>query len=204
MKYSVLSVTGSMFFLLLVGNIARAESVAVYPVKTEGFKLNQSEVSEMHRIALQACYDVGLQCSGRGQTVSSVQREQKYSGGGNIASSNFIAECALVGKTEDRVNVGMKKGGLNVFGGAAKKVGSGVAGVGSQFKTSGVRVGAGGMNLACQFSRTADGILVFSETDEKMGLSGELILFEARSSNSKKLHSAFKKMFDKAKDHFHN
>lgn len=179
-----------------------AQTVAIYPVKTEGFRMNQSEVSEMHRIAMQSCYENGLTCSGRGQTTTAVQREQGFAGGGKVSGAAYVAECALIGKTVDRFNVGMKKGGLNVFGGVGRKIGKNAgAGVGSHFKTSGLRVGGDGMNLTCQFSRTADGVLVFSETDEKMGLSGELILIEAKQSNTKKVQTAFNKMFKKAKSH---
>lgn len=186
--------------LATLPGLAYGQSIAIYPVQTEGFEMNQSEVYEMHRIALQACYDAGLRCSGRGDTTSAVQREQAFGGGGQIASAPYVAECALTGKTAERVNLGTKQGGIDIIGGAAKRVGGDTwVGAASQLGTSGLRIGAGGMNLTCQFTRTADGVLVFSGTDEKMGISGELILVEAKSSNTKKVQKAFKKMFEKAK-----
>ena len=186
--------------ILLATGPVFAQAVAVYPVKTEGFKLNQSEVTEMSRIAMQSCYDAGLRCSGRGMTTKSVEREQGYAGGGQIAGAAYVAECALLGKTEERFNVGTKKGGIDIFGGAVKKMGKGsYGGVGSKLRTSGIRIGGGGMNLACQFSSTSDGVMAYSETDEKMGLSGELILFEGRSSNVKKLQKSFTRMFENFK-----
>src|SRR3989338_1461101 len=193
----------SIFFSLVVfalSSTGQAQTVAVYPVKTEGFKLNESEVIEMHRIAMQSCFDAGLTCSGRGGTTGNVQREQGFSGGGGaIAAAQYVAECSLVGKTEDRYNVGTKKGGLPIIGGAAGKIGDTRVFGGTRVNLSGIRIGGSGMNLACQFSRTTDGVLVFSESNEKMGLSGELVVFEARSSNVKKLQGAFTKMFQKAK-----
>ncbi|MBI2067708.1 MAG: hypothetical protein HYT77_06830 [Deltaproteobacteria bacterium] len=193
----LLFVLPATFFLGL--GLVHAQSVAVYPVKTEGFELNQSEVLEMHRIAMQACYDAGLKCSGRGQTTASVQREQQFTGGGQIAGAQYISECVLVGKTEDRFNVGLKNKSLKVLGGGFKKVGGITLGGGTQLETSGLHFGGGGMNLACQFSSTADGTLVYSESEEKMGFSGALVLAEGKSSNVKKLQKSFKKIFEHAK-----
>lgn len=191
-----------LFFLglLLAALPAYAQTVAVYPVKTEGFTVNQSDVIEMSRIAMQACYDAGLKCSGRGQTKGNVQQEQSIAGGGKLASANYVAECALTGKTANRTNVGIGKGGIPIFGGAGKTIGGVHVGGGTMVSTHGINIGSSGMNLACQFSNTADGVMAYSESDEKMGMSGELVIFEHRSSNVKKLQSAFEKMFKHFKE----
>ncbi|MDO8643855.1 MAG: hypothetical protein Q7S00_02670, partial [bacterium] len=165
----------------LVAVPAVAETVAVYPVKTEGFSLNGSDVLAISRIAIQACYDAGLKCSGRGETTAAVQREQQFTGSGKIAGAQYIAECVLLGKTEDRFNTGLKSKSINVFGGAFKKVGGVNVGGSSRVATSGIRFGGSGMNLTCQFSGTADGVLVYSESKEKIGFSGALVLAEGRS-----------------------
>lgn len=111
--------------LVLVSGVSFAQTVAVYPVKTEGFTLNQSEVDEMSRIALQACFDGGLRCKGRGYSLGSVQREQALTGKtSKAAAADYVAEFAVVGKTKDKFNVGLKNDTINVPVFAAKKVGA--------------------------------------------------------------------------------
>lgn len=197
-----MSVLFSLFLALslFVGiPTAEAQSVAVYDVRTNGFQLNQSEVTSLQRIAMQACFDSHLTCSGRGQTKSNVLEEQGIAGSGKLAAAAYISECELVGKTEGRFNVGTKSGGIDIFGGAARKVGGTWLGGASNVALSGLRFGGDGINLSCQFTRTSDGVLAYSKTDEKIPVSGELVLMEARSSNAKKVEKAFRKMFDSFK-----
>ena len=200
MKRSIIIVALGLF----VGSLAQAQTVAVYPVKTEGFTLNQSDVIEMHRVAMQACYDAGFKCSGRGDTKGNVSQEQQLAGGGKLAPAAYVAECALTGKTENRNNFGLGKGGIPIFTGAGKTIGGVHVGGGTVLNAHGINIGTSGMNLACQFSSTTDGTLAYSESDEKMGLSGELVIVEHRSSNVKKLQSGFEKMFKHAKEKLAN
>ncbi len=167
--------------------------VAVYPVKTDGFELNGSEVTEINRIAMQACYDAGLRCSGRGHTVENVKKEQGY-GGGKIAQSQYVAEFTLVGKTRDKVKLGLP-GGFNIGGGYGVNVGGGVVGGGLYTDLSGLGLKMDQMALAGQVSDTSDGTLVYSEMKNKLGLGGSFIVGEAKSSNSTALLKAFREMF---------
>lgn len=167
--------------------------VALYPVKTDGFSLNGSEVTEINRIAMQACYDTGLRCSGRGETVENVKKEQGY-GGGRIAQSQYVAEFTLVGKTPDKVKLGLP-GGFNIGGGYGVNVGGAVVGGGLYTDLSGIGIKMGQMALAGQISDTSDGALIYSETKNKLGLGGSFIVGEAKSSNSTALLKAFREMF---------
>ncbi len=175
----------------------QAIRVALYPVKTDGFSLNGSEVTEINRIAMQACYDSGLRCSGRGETVENVKKEQGY-GGGRIAQSQYVAEFTLVGKTPDKVKLGLP-GGFNIGGGYGVNVGGMVVGGGLYTDLSGFGIKMGQMALAGQVSDTSDGALVYSETRNKLGLHGSFVVGEAKSSNSTALLKAFREMFENFK-----
>lgn len=178
---------------VLLAAAAHAQTVAVYPVKTEGFTLNESEVTEISRIALQACFDEGLTCLPRGYTLSHIQKEQALAGGGKAASAPHIAEFALTGKTKGKFDVGV--GGSRAIVGAAKRVGGVTVGGAVAPRLKGARIGADGMHLTGQFFRTADGSMVYSKVEKKLGMSGEFIIVSARSSNAQKLHKAFRKIF---------
>ena len=167
--------------------------IAVYPVKTDGFSLNNSEVTEIGRIAMQACVDAGLRCAGRGETASNVKKEQAY-GGGRIAQAQYIAEFTLVGKTKDKLKLGLP-GGFHVGGGYGRSIGGSVVGGGLYTDLSGLGLSTNQMALAGQFSDVNDGSLVFSRMNNKLGMTGSFIVGEARSSNSDKLLTAFQGMF---------
>ena len=170
--------------------------VAVYPVRTDGFMLNDSEVLEIHRIAMQACYDAGLKCSGRGETVENVQREQGYGGMGRVAQSRYVAEFTLVGRTKNKFKFGVP-GDIPIAGGYGENLGGAIAGGGGVLTSlSGFGLAASEMNLAGQFSDTQDGTIVFSRTDNKLNLQGSFIIGEVKSSNPKKLQKAFRDMFE--------
>ncbi len=169
--------------------------VSIYPVKTDGFTLNKSEVTEIHRIAMQACFDAGLRCSGRGETVGNVQKEQSYEGRGRIAQAQYVAEFTLVGKTQDKVKLGLP-GGFHVGGGYGTNFGGGVVGGGVYTDLSGLGIKMDGMELVGQISDTSDGALVYSDTQSKLALRGSFIVGEAGGSNAKKLLKTFRQMFD--------
>lgn len=188
-----------LLFLCSVST-AWAQTVAVYPVKTEGFTLNQSEVTEISRIALQACYDEGFTCLPRGYTLGHIQKEQALGGGGGtVQQAPYIAEMVLTGKTKKKVDVGL--GGFRVFGGAAKRIGGVYVGGGTSTALKGIRIAGSGMHLTGQFFRTVDGAMVFSKTRKKLGMTGEFIIISGRSSNAVKLRKAFRKIFKEAKKH---
>lgn len=183
--------------VFLWGVALHAQTIAVYPVKTEGFSLNGSEVTEVSRIALQACYDEGLFCLARGQTLENIQKEQTIAGGGQVQSAPYIAEFALVGKTEDKVDVGVE--GMRILGGAAKNIGGVYVGAGADMALKGMKVSGSSMELIGQVFRTADGAMIYSEANKKLGMRGEFIIVAGRSANSDKLLAAFRKMFRSVK-----
>jgi hypothetical protein len=169
--------------------------ISIYPIRTDGFSLNNSEVTELHRIAMQACYDAGLKCSGRGETVSNVQKEQSYEGRGHIAQARYVAEFTVVGKTQDKVKLGIP-GGFNVGGGYGVNLGGAVVGGGLYTDLSGLGIRMDGMELTGQISDTSDGSLVYSSTKSKLSLRGSFIVGEAGGSNAKKLQKTFRDMFE--------
>jgi hypothetical protein len=170
--------------------------VAVYPVKTDGFTLNDSEVIEISRIALQACYDAGFKCSGRGETVENVQREQGYEGRGRVTQARYVAEFTLVGRTKDKFKLGIP-GDIPIGGGYGADIGGAVVGGGGIITNlSGFGLSASQMALAGQFSDTQDAVLVYSNKLNKLNLQGSFIIGAVKSSNSDKLSKAFKVMFD--------
>ncbi len=189
---------GSAFaFVLLCWSAAQAQTVAVYPVKTEGFTMNQSEVDEMSRIAMQACYDTGLHCMARGYSMGSVNQEQALSGGkAKAAQAAYVAEFAVVGKTKDKFNVGLKNNSIPVPIIVGKKIGGVIVGGGTVAEMSGIKIGADQMNMVGQFFRTEDSSLAYSQNETKLGMKGAFILVEGRSDNSQKLLAGFRKIFE--------
>ncbi|MFA4873897.1 MAG: hypothetical protein WC690_01000, partial [bacterium] len=155
------------------------------------------------RIAMQACYDSGLKCSGRGETVGNVQKEQAYEGRGRIAQARYVAEFTLVGKTQDKVKLGLP-GGFNVGGGYGVNLGGSVVGGGVYTDLSGLGVKMDGMELAGQISDTSDGSLVYSATKSKLALRGSFIIGEAGGSNAKKLLKTFRDIFEDFKQRVGN
>lgn len=182
------------FFVLTIFAIdASAQTIAIYPVRMDGFTLNESEVTEISRIAMQACFEEGLTCLPRGYTLENIQKEQAIAGSGQVMSAPYIAEFALVGKTKEKTDVGVE--GMRVLGGVAKNIGGAYVGAGADLALKGMRISANGMDLSGQVFRTNDGAMVFSNIEKKLGMSGEFIIVSGRSSNAQKLLSAFKKMF---------
>lgn len=176
----------------------RPLAVAIYKVTTNGFSLNGSEVREINRLAMQACYDAGLKCSGRDETAANVEREQGYGARGKIAQAEYIAEFTLAGSTENALKLGIP-GGLHIGGGYGHSIGGGWVGGGTYTDLSGLGVKISNMTLTGQITSSSDGTLAFSGTQSKLGLKGSFIIGEATSSNSKKLLSSFRKMFEEFK-----
>lgn len=174
-------------------------TVAIYGVDTNGFTLGGSEVHEISRIALQACFDVGLKCSMRDATASHVEKEQRYGGRGKIAQADYIAEFTLVGSTEDSVKIGIP-GGISIGGGYGTRIGGGLAGGGIYTDLSGLGIRLSKMTLTGQITNSSDGSLAFSKTKDKLGLKGSFIIGEATSSNAKKILEAFRNMFEEFKE----
>lgn len=173
----------------------RPLSVAIYKVTTNGFSLNGSEVREINRLAMQACYDAGLKCSGRNETASNVQNEQGYGGRGKIAQSEYIAEFTLTGSTEDAVKLGLP-GGLHIGGAYGRSIGGAWVGGGTYTDLSGLGIKLSSMTLTGQVTDSSDGSLAYSGTKNKIGLKGSFIVGETTSSNAKKLLSTFREMFE--------
>lgn len=196
-----------LFAFALVCNAALAKEessgrtlrVAVYKVTTNGFSLNGSEVTEMNRLALQACFDAGLKCSGRDETVGNVGKEQGYGGKGKIAQADYVAEFTLTGSTPDGLKLGLP-GGINIGAGMGKNIGGIYVGGGGYTDLSGLGIKMGRMSLTGQISDASDGTLAYSKTEEKLGLQGSFLIGEATSSNAKKLLSTFRKMFEDFKE----
>ena len=176
-----------MMVLILFSGVTFAQTMAVYPVKSEGFSMNGSDVSEMSRLASQACTDAGFRCAFRGS--SNYLQE-----GGRKVNADYVVEFVLTGKTGDKFNVGSKKGGFGVGSFMAKKTPLGYTGVGSAMKLSGIRVGAGSMVITGQFV-DKDGFIACTKTKSKLGMKGELILAEGKSDNAKKLLKGFQDIF---------
>lgn len=173
----------------------RTLKVAVYKVTTNGFSLNGSEVNELNRLALQACFDVGLKCSARDETADNVAKEQGYGKKGQIAQAEYVAEFTLTGSTANSLKIGIP-GGINVGAGMGKNIGGIYVGGGGYTDLNGLGIRLSKMTLTGQISDTSDGTLAYSSTQEKLGLSGSFLIGEGTSSNSKKLLGTFRKMFE--------
>ena len=170
-------------------------TVAVYRVETNGFALGGSEVKEINRIALQACFDAGLRCSARDATAANVEKEQRYGKRGKISQADYLAEFTLVGSTGDSLKLGIP-GGFNVGGGYGKSIGGVVVGGGLATDLSGLGIRLSKMTLTGQITSSDDGTLAYSKTLDKLGLKGSFIIGEGTTSNAGKLLDAFRKMFE--------
>lgn len=172
-----------------------APSVAIYTVRTNGFELNGSEVMELNRIALQACYDAGLKCSLRDpETMSNLEQEKKYGAKGTIRQADYIAEFTLVGMTKDSTTVGIPTD-IRIGGGYGG-VGGTIYGGGGYTDLSGLGIRLSKMALTGQITNTNDGTMAFSSTKEKIGLTGSFVVGSSTSSNPKKLLGTFQEMFE--------
>lgn len=172
-------------FLFFSAN-ALAVSVAVHPVQTAGVPIHQSEVIELQRLALQACYDSGLKCSGPGkaqfQAITALPTEENHL----LNIIDYAVECTLIGNLDPTSE---EKQSKKPFWGTTPAY---AAFDGESFVIEGV-------SLSCQFTNMVDGVSVYSETNEMLNLSSPLILFEPRSSNSKKISKALREMFEHSK-----
>lgn len=198
MKTMLLAVLVAVF-LSCSAYAAGPATVAIYKVATNGFSLGGSEVNEINRLAMQACYDAGLKCSGRDETAESVKKEQTHGGRGKIAQARYIAEFTLSGSTGESLKLGIPAG-LSVGGGYGRNIGGALIGVGGYTDLAGLGIKMSKMTLTGQVTDTSDGTLAFSKTENKLGLKGSFLVGEATSSNADKLLKAFRKMFEEFKE----
>ncbi|MBI3540810.1 MAG: hypothetical protein HY073_01515 [Deltaproteobacteria bacterium] len=199
------SVAVLAIILCLTGGVALAKkkssgsesspSVAVAQVRGENISLNQNTAQSIKDLAIDSCVKAGLRCLER-QDIGSIREEQQLAASdeaapgqnkarkGHFKTADYMVSCALTGSTADAAGVGVAVNNklFNTFG------------------LKGVGVQTDRVTMTCRAYDTSTSEIILSQTNNKMAMTGELVVFNAKSSMAKTVEKAMDKFFKELKN----
>ena len=178
-----------------IASASRGTTVAIGKVRADNINMNQNTAQNISDLAVDSCVKAGLRCLER-EDIGAIRGEQDLANSneaapgqgrakkGKFTTADILVTCALTGSTQDAAGVGVAVNNriLNTFG------------------VKGVGVSADRVTMTCRAYDSSTSEILLSQTNNKMATTGELVIFNAKSSLAKTVEKAMDKFFKDLKE----